>query len=222
MTRNSRRLTVLSILILLNLHTPMLAQAESSGADWSVRADYTDACCCQPSCPCLFGSGPTLGFCEGVTLIELETAHFGDVNLDGVKIAAVYRGGTWIKFYVAEQASEEQTLAAVKLLPAFEQFFAIDDVVEVANVPIAVEHVGDTIHLSLPNTKVSLEVMRGKNGERIKIDNLPSPDFPAPPLDDHTQYKTIVLKHDGKERSFDHSGTNGFTAKIQAVADAEH
>jgi hypothetical protein len=222
MTFSSMRLTALSVLFLLSLCTPVLAQNESVGADWSVRADYLDACCCQPSCPCLFGAAPTLGFCEGVTLIELEKAHFGGVNLDGVKVVAVYRGGTWIKFYVAEEASEEQTQAAIKLLPTFEGFFAIDDVVEVANVPITVEHVGDTVHLSLPNTQVSLEVMRGKNGKPIKVANLPWPGFPAPPLNDHTQYKTIVLKHDGEERSFDHWGTNGFTANIEVTANADH
>jgi hypothetical protein len=100
----------------------------TEGAEWSVNADYTDACCCQPSCPCLFGSSPTLGYCEGVTLVEFKEAHYGDVRLDGIKVAAVYRGGTWIKFYVSDNADEEQTKAAVKLLPTFEQFFAIENV----------------------------------------------------------------------------------------------
>ena len=201
--------------------------AGSSGDDtpeagWAVEAGYTDACCCKPACPCLFGSAPTLGFCEGVSLIELEKAHYKDVNLDGVKVAAVYRGNSWIKFYVSDDASEEQTRAAVELLPAFEKFFAIENVLEVKNVPIDVGRAGDRVKISLPNTTVEIEVMRGINGEPIQIDNLPFPGFPAPPFNDHTQYKTIALKHEGGSEKFDHTETNGFTANIRADSKSDH
>jgi hypothetical protein len=192
------------------------------GADWSVKADYTDACCCQPSCPCFFGSAPTLGYCEGVSVVEFEEAHYGGVRLDGVKVVAVYRGNSWIKFYVGDKASEEQTEAAVKLLPAFEEFFAIENVLEVKNVPISVERTDETVKISTPNTTSEIEIMKGKNGKPIKIDNLPWPSFPGPPLNDHTQYRTIVLKHEGKDQRFEYSGTNGFTAKIETDAKASH
>ena len=60
--------------------------------------------------------------------MEFKQAHHGDVRLDGIKVVAVYRGKTWIKFYVSDNADEQQTEAAVKLLPTFEKFFAIDNV----------------------------------------------------------------------------------------------
>jgi len=157
-----------------------------------------------------------------MTLIELKEAHYGDVQLDDVTVMVVYRGGTWIKFYISDNATVEQTDAAVKLLPTFEGFFAIDSVLEVKNVPISIEHAGDTMRVSTPNTSVEIEAMRGKNGEPISIDNLPWPGFPAPPLNEHTQYKTIVLKHDGGDQQFDHKGTNGFTATIQVDAVVGH
>lgn len=192
-------------------------RAEETGAvDWSVKASYTDACCCAPSCPCLFGSSPTLGFCEGVSLVTLEEAHYGDVNLDGIQVVAVYRGKTWIKFYVDETATEAQTTAAVKLLPTFEEFFAIENVVEVKNVPITVERLDDTIKIETPNTLSHIEIMKGRNGQPIKIANLPAPTFPAPSFLDHTQYRTIMLRHDSAEQKFEHSGTNGFTARLAA------
>jgi hypothetical protein len=187
---------------------------------WSVKADYTDTCSCQPTCPCFFGSAPTLGYCEGVTLIEIESGHHGDVRLDGVKVLAVYRGGDWIKFYVTDEADKAQTEAAVKLLPTFEEFFAIENVLEVKNVPISVERSAERMKISTPNTTAEIEIMKGKNGKPIKIENLPWPGFPAPPLLDHTQYRSVILKHEAEDKQFEYSGTNGFTARIEAVAPA--
>jgi len=69
-----------------NYAASLLAEKEA------IKAGYTDSCSCQPSCPCLFGSAPTLGHCEGVTLVEIESGHYGDVQLDGINVLAVYRG----------------------------------------------------------------------------------------------------------------------------------
>ena len=203
--------------------------APSRPCDWSTMSPCCSVTCasartarprsCAPSCPCLFGSAPTLGHCDGLTLIEIEKGHFGDVGLDGVKVLAVYRGGTWMKFYV-DKADEAQTEAAVKLLPTFEKFFAIENVLEVKNVPISVERTAETMKITVPNTTAEIEIMKGKNGKPIKIENLPSPAFPAPPFLDHTQYRSVVLKHEAEDKRFEYSGTNGFTARIEAVAPA--
>ena len=216
---------LLTLALVVSLFVPpMSARAESSASEteWSVKASYMDACCCAPSCPCLFGSSPTLGFCEGVTLIDIDKANYGDVRLDGVKVLAVYRGGTWIKFYVDDGATAKQTEAVVKLLPTFEGFFAIENVVEVKNVPISIERGEGTIKVSTPKTTAHIEMMMGKNGEAIKIANLPWPGFPAPPLLDHTQYKTILLKHESNAQVFEHSGTSSFTANIDVDSAEEH
>jgi hypothetical protein len=199
---------------------PRADEGPPQNTAWSVKAHYTDTCSCQPTCPCFFGSAATLGYCEGITLIEIESGHYGDVRLDGVKVVAVYRGGDWIKFHVTDEANEAQTEAAVKLLPTFEDFFAIENVLEVKNVPISVERSGERMKISTPNTTAEIEIMRGKNGKPIKIENLPWPGFPAPPLLDHTQYRSVILKHEAEDEQFEYSGTNGFTARIEAVAPA--
>ncbi len=211
-------------LIVLSFGLTMSSGTESSVSetDWSVKASYLDACCCAPSCPCLFGSSPTLGFCEGVTLVDMDKANYGDIRLDGIKVLAVYRGGTWIKFYVDDTATAEQTEAIVKFLPTFEKFFAIENVVEVKNVPISVKRGEGTMKVSAPNTEVQITMMMGENGEPIKIANLPAPSFPAPPFLDHTQYKTTLLKHESSAQTFEHSGTNGFTARIEVNSSEGH
>jgi UDP-N-acetylglucosamine enolpyruvyl transferase len=95
-------------------------------------------------------------------------------------------------------------------------------VLEVKNVSISVERTGERMKISMPNTTVDIEIMKGKNGKPIKIENLPWPGFPAPPFDDLTQYKTIVLKHTSGDQEFDYTGTNGFTATIEANATDSH
>ena len=221
MSRLFAVLAVLSLTLTAACTTrPRADEGLSRNTAWSVKADYTDSCSCQPTCPCLFGSGPTLGHCEGVTLVEITSGHFGEVGLDGVDVLAVYRGGNWIKFYVTDEADPAQTEAAVKLLPTFEDFFAIENVLEVRNVPISVERSAERMTISTPNTTAEIEIMKGKNGKPIKIENLPSPDFPAPPFLDHTQYRSVTLKHEAEDKQFEYSGTNGFTARIEAVAPA--
>ena len=220
----SRLFAVLAVLSLTltaaSTTQPPADEGLAQNTAWSVKADYTDSCSCQPSCPCLFGSAPTLGHCDGITLIEIESGHYGDVRLDGVNVLAVYRGGDWMKFYVTDEADKAQTEAAVKLLPTFEGFFAIENVLEVKNVPISVERSAGRITISTPNTTAEIEIMKGKNGKPIKIENLPAPGFPVPPLLDHTQYRSVILKHEAEDEQFEYSGTNGFTARIEAVAPA--
>ena len=194
---------------------PRTGEAPSNSA-WSIKANYTDACSCAPSCPCFFGSSPTLGHCEGVTLVEIESGHYGDVSLDAVNVLAVYRGGQWIKFYVTDEADDAQTEAVVKLLPTFEDFFAIENVLEVKNVPLSVTRNGERIRISIPNTVAEVEMMKGSNGKPIKIQNLPAPGLPFPELHDHTQYRTLTLKHEAEDKQFEYSGTNSFTARIEA------
>ena len=74
--------------------------------------------------------------------------------------------------------------------------------------------------ISTPNTRAEIEIMKGKNGKPIKVQNLPAPGLPFPEFIDHTQYRTVVLKHEGEDKQFEYSGTNGFTARIEAAAPA--
>ena len=215
-----RRLCLLTAvsLALAPLSVPRLAaeEAPTREAEWSIQADYTDTCSCDLACPCFFGSSPTHDHCEGVTLVEIRHGHYGGTRLDGVKVLAVYRGGEWMKFYVDDGADEAQTKAAVQLLPAFEDFFVSDNVLEVENVPMSVERGAGRLKVSTPNTTAEIEVLKGKNGQPIRIENLPAPGFPTLPMYDHTQYRSILLKHEAEDERFEYSGTTGFIAKVEA------
>lgn len=190
------------------------SEMETTG-QWAVKADYVDACSCKPACPCLYGSPPTEHECRGATLIDIKQGHFEKIPLDSVRVVAVYSGGKWIKFYVDHNASAAQADAVVKLLPSLEDFFAISNVIEVKRVPVSVTRQGDRIRFSVPNTTVDIELMRGAGGLPIRTEGLPHADFgKAPAYLEHTQYRTVELKHQGGEQHFDYSGTNAFAARI--------
>lgn len=196
---------------------PVLAAAQQT-EEWVFKGDYVDACSCDLTCPCIFGGTPTRGFCKGATLVELTEARYGDVDLSGVTVLAVYNGGEWIKFFVSENATREQTDTVVKFLPIAEEFFA-GPVREVRNVPISVTRTDERVKITTNGTLVEIEQIRNAAGEAIKVVGLPAAGFPAPPYLNHTQYKTIALVHDSEDEKFDYTATNGFTAEIDTSSE---
>jgi len=194
----------------------IVVMAASAGAqDWAIKGNYTESCSCNPACPCLFGSPPTLGYCESNALLEIKEGHFGDVHLDSISVVMALRIGEWMKIYVSYNASDEQARAAEKLMklePIFGGLFSGNmKIISREKVPVKIERTSTYIKFSVPTSKVEIEMMRGKDGKPIKIQNLP-----APSLSGHTQYKSIILSHQSDDKKFSYSGTNGFTSKIEA------
>jgi hypothetical protein len=79
------------------------------------------------------------------------------------------------------------------------------------------DEVGDALHILVG--ALELEQIRNADGEPIKVVGLPAKGFPGVPYLNHTQYKTVALVHDSKKEGFDFSGTNGYTARIDASSD---
>jgi hypothetical protein len=178
-------------------------------ATWSIQADLAEGCSCDPGCPCVFGSSPTHDFCEGSRLVEIKKGHYGDVKLDGVTAVISFRMGEWAKYYVSDQASDQQAKAAERLRSAAFETIASWGVVSSEKVAVNVEHSKDQVKFSSPSSTVEIEVMKGRDGQPIQVQNLPMPGGL-----DYTQHKTVVNSHETKTASFSHSGTHGFTSRI--------
>ena len=190
----------------------MASMVSSSAAqEWAIKADYTGSCSCNPACPCLFGSSPTLGHCEDNSLFEIKRGHYDGVRLDGLSVVTTVRVGEWVKYYVSEAASDEQVAAIVPLLKAAIPFLAGPEVLAIEKVPVSVERSKSKVKFSVPASTVEIEMMKGRKGKPIRIQNLDA----AWALD-HTQYKSITNSHKSDDKEFAYSGTNGFTAKIDA------
>ncbi len=99
-----------------------------SYVDWMIRTKQLGTCSCDYGCPCEFNAPPTRLPCEGVMAMEITEGYFGDVRLDGLRIAGAYRWpgpvhegkGTWWSI-VDKAASEEQVEALFKIMGGEEQ-----------------------------------------------------------------------------------------------------
>ena len=202
--------TIMIILCILGLATTTHA-----AQDWAIKANYTESCSCNPTCPCLFGSPSTHGYCEGNNLIEIKKGHYGGVQLDGLSAVTSFSLGKWLKIYVDQKATDEQAKALVELLKLEETFGLIysgnTKMLSQEKASIAIERTATKVKFSVPDSMVEIEMMKGRGGHPIKIKNLP-----VPFMNDHTQYKSVTNSHKSQDKAFKHSGTNGLTASIDA------
>jgi len=58
---------------------------------WEIEGRELINCNCSYGCPCQFNASPTRGFCEAVGAIAVEKGHFGDIRLDGLRLAVAFR-----------------------------------------------------------------------------------------------------------------------------------
>jgi len=58
--------------------------------EWSIQGEELANCNCNFGCPCQFGVLPSHGNCEAVSVYDIEKGHYGDVKLDGLRMASVW------------------------------------------------------------------------------------------------------------------------------------
>lgn len=192
---------------------------EAGAPQWSLDADWVDSCSCDPSCPCVFGSKPTRGHCEGMTYMKMNKASYDGVELDGLSVVVMYRSKKWQRIIVSENASKKQVKAMTKLVAASVPFLANGELLSSEKAPILVERKDDWVKISAKGNVVELERMVGENGEGISLHNVPAKGFPAPAMEDHRQFRSKQLKHQDDKNGFEYEGTNGMTAHVVASSD---
>jgi len=205
------RITILMIVFC----TIGIMATSAAAQDWAIKADYTESCSCNPACPCYFGSPSTHGYCEGNNLIEIKEGHYGGVRLDGISVVTAFSLGKWLKIYINENATDEQAKTLLELLKLEQTFGRLysgkSEILSQEKAPISIEKTSAKVKFSVPASMVEIEMMKGRDGKPIKIQNLSQPW-----MDDHTQYKSISVTHKSEDKEFKHSGTNGFTTNINA------
>lgn len=96
--------------------------------DWLLKGKKMAACSCDYGCPCEFNAAPTRTPCEGIEAMEITEGYFGDLRLDGLRIAGTYRWpgpvhegkGAYLPV-IDKRATEEQVDALFKILGGEEQ-----------------------------------------------------------------------------------------------------
>src|SRR4051812_35829630 len=58
---------------------------------WALHGREFANCNCSYGCPCQFNALPTYGNCSAVVGIEIDKGHHGTVQLDGLRVAGIFR-----------------------------------------------------------------------------------------------------------------------------------
>ena len=115
--------------------------------------------------------------------------------------------GEWVKLYVGDEATPDQVEAAEHLFAAALPSFAGWGIVSTERVPVSIERTDTSFSFSSPESTVVMDLMLGRDGEAIRVENLS--------VSDYVQYKSRVNRHRGGGQEFDHTGTSGFTASLE-------
>ena len=90
---------------------------------WEIHGTEFGNCNCDYACPCQFNSLPSYGFCEAAVGYEVERGHYGDVKLDGLRMAAMYQwpgavpeGNGTMQLIIDENASAPQRAALLAIM----------------------------------------------------------------------------------------------------------
>ncbi len=90
---------------------------------WEIQGSELINCNCAFGCPCQFNALPTKGHCEATGAIAIDKGHYGDVRLDGLKLAVVmqwpgpiHEGKGKCQPIVDARASAKQREALLKIM----------------------------------------------------------------------------------------------------------
>jgi hypothetical protein len=200
------RFTLAVAMVLLAVVVPSRAQVTK----WQLTATVAESCSCTVSCPCNFGGEPSRMPCEGNRFITIDKGHYQDVDLAGVQLLVTFNMRNWSKIYVSDKVTEPQMKAVEAMLPlAFAGFHK--GMLSFTKAPITMEATESRVRFSGPESAVDMEVIKGFNGQAIKVHNLPSAVF-----QDYTQFRSVSHTHSTAAHTWSHKGTNGFTSKWSA------
>ena len=151
-------------LALLTLVVPSRAQTP----DWHLTATVAESCSCKIACRCNFGGEPDGDKCEGNRIISIEKGHYNDVDLAGVQLLVTFQMRTWSKIYISDKVSDQQMKAVEALMPlAFAGFQK--GMLSFTKAPITMEVSDTRVRFSGPESAVDMEVMKGFNGQAVKV-----------------------------------------------------
>jgi hypothetical protein len=85
---------------------------------WRMRGDVMEACSCNTTCPCNFGSDPTQVPCDLILGWRIQEGHYGTVRLDALNVVwyvrmpgNAFQGGWTVGFYLDQRANQQQVEA---------------------------------------------------------------------------------------------------------------
>src|SRR5271166_2577256 len=97
--------------------------AMAVSVEWEIKGTEFANCNCAYGCVCQFNALPDKGFCEAVAGYQIQQGNFGDVRLDGLRAAAMWRwpgavheGNGVMQIVIDERADARQRDALAQIL----------------------------------------------------------------------------------------------------------
>lgn len=213
----------------------MAAVDSTPQTEWRIVGEEMGSCNCAWGCPCQFNALPTTGYCEALMAMDIESGHFGDTKLDGVKYAQIFHwdgpvheGNGWRRLVVDEQATPEQRAAIEALTsgtqghPVFEIFSAMaPNALETAVAPIELvcDREKREARINIPGIAESqIEPIRNPiSGEehRARIDLPHGFEYRVAEVADSVRWRTTA----GEKLAMEHEHTYAQLARVEWSSD---
>jgi hypothetical protein len=197
---------------------------------WKIGVDYVETCNCSFGCPCNFSGYPTDGYCEALVGYHIREGRYGKTKLDGIDVVyaaawpkAIHQGNGTLRLYVSDTTTPAQRDAVVRIFSGQAQgggpFALFAGTFSTVEVPvftrIEFEVAGRRSAFRVPGAvEVALvPFVNPVSGEEQDVRvNLPKGFI----WRSVKAAKTAVMRILGTgPLSFDHSGQNGFYARLE-------
>ena len=179
------------------------ASTEAAAVQWKVEGNYFESCTCDNVCPCLLLKDPTVGSCTAFVGWGIDKGHYGDVGLDGLKVALWLHApgnllnGNWrVALYIDDQASDAQYDALHAMwggeggghLGVISSL--ISDVLSVKKANISILDTAEKKHLVVEGVgENEIYPMKGEDGNDIVVSKTPLAVAPQNPITLHESKK---------------------------------
>src|SRR5438552_2887751 len=98
-----------------------------ASVNWEIKGREFTNCNCIYACPCQFNALPDKGYCEAIQSIDIEKGNFGDVKLDGLRAAGIFKwpgpfhfGNGTMQLIIDRRADARQRDALQKIMTGAE------------------------------------------------------------------------------------------------------
>lgn len=156
----------------------------TTDTSWQMSGDVMEACSCEATCPCNFGSNPTQLPCDAVVCWRIQEGHYGETQLGGLNAVLylsipghMFAGGLTTGFYLDQEADPQQ-------LEALETIFSG----QAGGWPAAIS--GLIAHPLAPKqVPINFETVKGEHRItvpgllEVETEQVPNPMPGQPPLD---------------------------------------
>jgi hypothetical protein len=89
---------------------------------WQIAMDYIEACNCDFGCPCNFNGYPSNGKCETMAGYFVRDGHYGNTDLTGIKIVlasvwpgAIHQGNGHVRLHMSKDSTDAQRTAVMQI-----------------------------------------------------------------------------------------------------------